>query len=333
MTHSKRTSSIWLFYSLCGAFFGTFNSLIVHEPLIHGLANGFLVGVLIAIVDTYLHSYFRQKAVIVQILTMSIIWSVLIMTALVISHTFIWKKLNISWLLSKAALTHFMLCFIMAMIMSMLIRISQFLGATTLKALILGHYITPKHEQRIFLFLDIADSTAITQRIGPIKAQQLMGMFLHDVSHLIRLNSGEVQRYVGDNMMATWPLSKGVCSVAFFLEAVDKYLKTHTAQYLQQFGIIPKYRIGIDAGEVVAKEIGEHKRSVEFFGNAVNIAARLEKMAKNLNVTNLLTQKLAKNLILPNSLAILAQGKHAIAGFEEPHELVSLSHRNNNLQG
>ncbi|MBU2713357.1 adenylate/guanylate cyclase domain-containing protein [Zooshikella harenae] len=333
MTRSKRTSSIWLFYSLCGALFGTLISLIVHEPLIHGLANGFLVGLLIAIVTPYLHSYFRQRAVIVQILTMSIMWSVLIMISLVISHALFWKELHINWLLSKATLVHFMLCFGMAIIMSMLIRISQFLGNTTLKALILGQYITPKHEQRIFLFLDIADSTAITQRVGPIKAQQLMGMFLHDVSHLIRLHSGEVQRYVGDNMMATWPLSKGVWCVAFFLEAVDKYLKEHMPHYLQQFGVVPKYRIGIDAGEVVAKEIGEHKRSVEFFGNAVNIAARLEKMAKILNVTNLLTQKLAKNLILPNSLTILAQGKHAITGFEEPHELVSLSHRSNNPQG
>ena len=56
------------------------------------------------------------------------------------------------------------------------------------------------------------------------------------------------------------------------------------AAYQKQFGIIPSFRIGIHGGDVIVSEQGDTKRSIGIYGDAINIAARMEEVVRAHNV-------------------------------------------------
>jgi class 3 adenylate cyclase len=56
------------------------------------------------------------------------------------------------------------------------------------------------------------------------------------------------------------------------------------AAYQKLFGVVPSFRIGIHGGEVIVSEQGDTKRSIGIYGDAINIAARMEEVARAHNV-------------------------------------------------
>ncbi len=52
------------------------------------------------------------------------------------------------------------------------------------------------------------------------------------------------------------------------------------AAFQQEFGVVPKFRMGVHGGEVVVSEQGDTKRAIGIYGSTINIAARMEEAAK-----------------------------------------------------
>src|SRR5438128_11277551 len=57
------------------------------------------------------------------------------------------------------------------------------------------------------------------------------------------------------------------------------------SDFQRQFGVVPRFRIGIHGGEAVVSEQGDTKRAIGVYGSTINIAARLEEAAKVHNVS------------------------------------------------
>ena len=51
--------------------------------------------------------------------------------------------------------------------------------------------------------------------------------------------------------------------------------------YRREFGLVPDFRAGLHAGPVVTSECGDSRRQVAFFGDTVNVTARLQGLAKD----------------------------------------------------
>src|SRR5262249_11599801 len=49
-----------------------------------------------------------------------------------------------------------------------MLQISQIIGQRTLRDWVLGRYHRPRQEHRFFLFIDIAGSTTLAERLGPV---------------------------------------------------------------------------------------------------------------------------------------------------------------------
>ena len=45
--------------------------------------------------------------------------------------------------------------------------------------------------------------------------------------------------------------------------------------YEREFGVAPSFRAGVHAGSVVVSECGDAKRQLAYFGDTMNVAARL----------------------------------------------------------
>jgi class 3 adenylate cyclase len=65
---------------------------------------------------------------------------------------------------------------------------------------------------------------------------------------------------------------------------------------MEQFGVVPSFRIGVHGGEVVVSEQGDTKRAIGVYGTTINIAARMEEAAKTHNVACAISGDVAENL-------------------------------------
>lgn len=167
--------------------------------------------------------------------------------------------------------------FSVALLLNVTIRVSALIGPRVLLNFLLGRYYRPLREERVFMFLDIADSTRLAEELGDIEVQNLIRRFFFDIARPIDANGGETHRYIGDEIVVTWPLENRRGSAPWLTCALDirSTIKRRSAWYQARFGVVPRFRIGMHGGGVVASEVGEAKREIVYFGDTVNTAARL----------------------------------------------------------
>jgi adenylate cyclase len=178
------------------------------------------------------------------------------------------------------------------------IRVVHFIGIDTLFHLMIGTYHRPVIEEKVLMFLDINDSTALAARFGAVATKSFMGKFLFDISAPITNNGGEIYLYKGDGLIALWEWREAVSDgkILRAIDAVFATIRRERAEYLEQFGVIPAFRIGVHGGEVVVSEQGDTKRSIGIYGNTINIAARMEEAAKAHGVACVISGDVAKAL-------------------------------------
>jgi adenylate cyclase len=88
--------------------------------------------------------------------------------------------------------------------------IANIIGPRSFLNFITGRYHPPVEEDRFVLFVDIAGSTGLAERLGGVGIHR----FLDRTFRLLTLSvvdyRGEVLNYVGDEVIVTWPERGGV---------------------------------------------------------------------------------------------------------------------------
>jgi len=208
----------------------------------------------------------------------------------------------------------------------MTLRIVGYLGAKNLFHLMIGKYHRPVLERRIFLFLDIKGSTALVERLGPIKTRALIGKFFFDISGPITDHGGEIYRFTGDGVVAIWDWKQGIAKnrIVRAIDAIGDAVNHEADYYRSKFGHVPEYRIGVHGGSIVTSEEGDTKRAIGFYGDTIHIAARLEQMAKKLGTDCVLSGNIAEHQVgLGDRLRLI--GDELVRGISEPIKIYELS--------
>jgi adenylate cyclase len=93
---------------------------------------------------------------------------------------------------------------------------------------------------------------------------------------------GEIYRYVGDEIIATWTMKLGVREAACLrcVFAIEDALAARRAHYRAEFGTEPQLRSAIHAGALVIGEMGDWKREIVMLGDTMNTAARIEDVCR-----------------------------------------------------
>ncbi len=161
-------------------------------------------------------------------------------------------------------------------------RAVHFIGIETLFHLMIGTYHRPVVEQKVLVFIDINNSTALAERLGALKIKSLVGKFLFDISKPITDYGGEIYLYKGDGLIAIWHWREAVRhdKILRAIDAVFAAVRREESRYTAQFGAVPAFRIGVHGGDVVVSEQGDTKRSIGIYGSTINIASRMEEAAK-----------------------------------------------------
>jgi adenylate cyclase len=166
----------------------------------------------------------------------------------------------------------------MSLAISFVGMVSRLLGRNVLSGFILGKYNRPVSEERFVMYLDIAGSTAIAERIGNIRFLSFLNDFFRDISRPIVDCHGDIHKYVGDEAIITWDkkdgMKKDAAIAAFF--AVEDAIASREAHYEARYGVVPRFRAGLHYGEVIVGEMGDVKREIAILGDVMNTAARIQ---------------------------------------------------------
>ena len=161
-------------------------------------------------------------------------------------------------------------------------RTVHFIGIDTLFHLMIGTYHRPVVEEKVLLFLDINNSTGLAEQLGAVQIKSLVGKFLFDISKPITDYGGEIYLYKGDGLIALWNWGEAIrgSRILRAIDAIFASVRRERGEYQRQFGVVPRFRIGVHGGEVVVSEQGDTKRAIGIYGSTINIAARMEEAAK-----------------------------------------------------
>jgi adenylate cyclase len=132
-------------------------------------------------------------------------------------------------------------------------RTVHFIGIETLFHLMIGTYHRPVIQEKVLLFLDINNSTGLAERLGSVQIKSLVGKFLFDISRPITDHGGEIYLYKGDGLIALWNWSEAIRGnkILRAIDAVFAAVRREEVAYLREFGVVPRFRVGIHGGEVV----------------------------------------------------------------------------------
>jgi adenylate cyclase len=75
------------------------------------------------------------------------------------------------------------------------------------------------------------------------------------------------------------------------------------ADYRREFEVAPAYRAGLHAGPVIVSECGDAKRQLAFFGDTMNVAARLYAHCKAVDQQLVVSGDLLRVMTIPADLA------------------------------
>ena len=206
-------------------------------------------------------------------------------------------------------------------------QINRLFGPGVLLRYLLGRYHRPRREARIFMFLDIKSSTSLAEQLGPETYLAFINVFFRDISGPVLDNAGEIYEYVGDEVVLTWKEERGIkdanCIRVFF--DIDSVIEKKRQRYLDQFGVVPEYKAGVNVGEVMTAEIGDLKRGLVFNGDVLNTGARIQGECARLGRRLLSSADLSARLTLPDGWSAEEMGSVTLRGKSEPVELVAFA--------
>jgi adenylate cyclase len=203
-----------------------------------------------------------------------------------------------------------------AFVFALVVDVNTLLGQNVLLNFIFGRYYAPRLESRVFLLIDMEGSTGLAERLGPLAFHRLVNRFVNDLTQPIVAARGEIHRYIGDELIATWTLDEGIADgrcVAACFAAIDQ-LARRAPDYRREFGAAVTVRAGLHCGPVVTGEMGTVRKEIVFLGDTVNTAARIQELCRETGDRVLASADLIDRLQLPSRVAKRSLGDLRLRG-------------------
>jgi adenylate cyclase len=217
---------------------------------------------------------------------------------------------------------------VMSLGFNLLYGVNSLLGQDVLFNFVAGRYRRPRIEERMLLFIDMESSTAVAERLGETGFLDFLNRFVADVTESIVAQRGTIHKYVGDEIIVTWPLADGLrdgrCVRACF-DALAR-LDERANAYIRDFGLRANFRAALHCGPVVIGELGIVKMEIALLGDTMNTAARLQQACRDTGQRVLASAALVDRLAsLPPGIAKRSVGRLRLRGKENEIEIYVLT--------
>ena len=185
-----------------------------------------------------------------------------------------------------------------------------------------GRYHYPVEEELVFLFVDLADSTATAERLGHLVCSRLLRDLFADLSEPILAWRGRVYQHVGDGVIVTWtPRSlEQAAPVRCFFDMVA-HLRDHREHYEREYGLVPAIRGAVHVGPVVTTWVGEARKELAYHGDTLNAVARMVSLSKDVGAELVVSERVRSGLVGEAALSTRPLGEVELKGKSAPVSL------------
>jgi len=172
---------------------------------------------------------------------------------------------------------------------------------------------------------DMRDFTALSDRVSPLVMIDVLNSYFDCQVPSILAHDGEVLKFMGDGLLAMFPIEKpseekATCSKALAagLEARARISELQSSDEISQI----RFGLAFHVGDVLFGNIGGGNR-LDFtcIGPAVNLTARLEKIAAHLGRTIVTSNAFARHF---NS-QLTPLGEFSVRGFDAKQTVFGLA--------
>ena len=131
------------------------------------------------------------------------------------------------------------------------------------------------------LFADLAGFTSFSEGREPREVTEMLNAYFEAaIPPIVREYGGEIDRLIGDAIMATWGTRGDQPDHAERAVNAAAALQMETARLAAAHPEWPRFRAAVNTGEALVGVVGaESGRSYTVIGDTVNVAARLESRA------------------------------------------------------
>jgi class 3 adenylate cyclase len=180
----------------------------------------------------------------------------------------------------------------------------------------LGAYLSPRVRQAVLrgrasrhgtrrdvalLFADLRDFTSWSESADPALVRETLNRYYEAITPALHAHGGSIDNFRGDGIMVMFgapEASERPCADAF---AAAGALLAAVARFNREQSLAGQRRLevslGLSFGEVVFGDLGSaERRDYTALGDAVNVAARLQEMARQSGAVMLMTRDFAQRL-------------------------------------
>lgn len=133
-------------------------------------------------------------------------------------------------------------------------------------------------------FSDMIGFTSMSEKLDPHQAITIMNRYFEKMVNVIFKNSGYIDKFIGDAIMAVWGVPVPVEREA--IQAITAAIEMQSALYLFNLELVAEgleplsMAIGLNSGRFIAGNLGSERRmEYTVLGDAVNLAQRVESKA------------------------------------------------------
>ena len=142
------------------------------------------------------------------------------------------------------------------------------------------HTIADYYESASILFADLSGFTPLSAELSPGEMVELLNEIYSHFDSLVEKYGVEKIRTIGDNYMIAAGLPEPKPGHAKVLASLALEMNAYLASGPPVRGKRLSFRIGINTGPVIAGVIGHKKFAYDVWGDAVNIASRMESQGE-----------------------------------------------------
>src|SRR6266850_463375 len=206
----------------------------------------------------------------------------------------------------------------------------------TEKILDARHRLEGERKQVTILFADIKDSTELIRDLDPEAAQQLLDPALRRMMDAVHRYEGTMNQVLDDGIMALFgaPIAHEdhalrACYASLAMQAA---MREYTEEVRRTHGLELRIRVGLNAGEVLVREIGNDLHmDYSAVGQTTHLAARMEQLASPGSIRlTAATLRLVEGMVRVNDLGLIPV--KGLAEAVEVFELVGASAVRRRLQ-
>jgi adenylate cyclase len=318
--------------ALAGAIYGYFASTGEGGAGLPGAVRGALTGCFIGGVLSTITAFvleapvggpIRRTPFLLHLLLKSLIYFVVFVIGMAVGQ---WLGPHSTFPGLRIGLVDIVFFIAISLAINFVLDLSGLLGQNVLLSFLTGRYFRPRVEERVFLMIDMKNSTTTAERLGEVDFHRLLNRYIGDLTGPIAMQKGEIHKYVGDEIIATWPLAAGLkdarCLRACF-GAIRQLAEVGSA-YEREFGLRVAFRAGLHSGPVVVGEMGTIKKEIALIGDTLNTAARIVDACRDCGENVIVSAPLLRQLAIPTGIVARALGPIRLRGKQSPVELFAL---------